>query len=108
MKRGVILALLAICGCSREAADGYRFEQSEYAQASVALSVVEHDSIGALRGAAAAAGVRIEGGRGLMAFGVISPDRAHCTIHIVDPASDYRPEWIGHEVAHCLHGRWHG
>jgi hypothetical protein len=42
-----------------------------------------------------------------MAFGFVSPDRPACTIHIVDPAKDYRPEWIGHELTHCLHGQWH-
>lgn len=30
-----------------------------------------------------------------------------CKIYIQDPDWQYKPELIGHEVAHCIWGRWH-
>ena len=31
-----------------------------------------------------------------------------CTIHIVNPSIKYEPEFLGHEMTHCLFGRFHG
>lgn len=30
-----------------------------------------------------------------------------CTIYIPDPMWKYEPEHIGHEMAHCMWGKWH-
>ena len=32
---------------------------------------------------------------------------AKCKIYIKDPAWKWEPELIGHEVAHCIWGRYH-
>ena len=44
-------------------------------------------------------------GRDLMAWSVLRP--SGCEVHIVDPAVKYAPEWIGHEIVHCVYGRFH-
>lgn len=105
----IIVAAFALTSCDQRGpgADGYRFEAAEYRRSTVQLSIVEHRSLSELQGAASAAGADVSEGRSLRAFGVISGDRASCTIHVVAPALDYQPEWLGHEVAHCLYGRWH-
>lgn len=41
------------------------------------------------------------------AFTEWNPDKGTCTIYIMDPNWQYKPELIGHEVAHCIWGRWH-
>jgi hypothetical protein len=41
----------------------------------------------------------------IKAFSVLSSDG--CTIYIVDPAVSYKPEAMGHELAHCIYGEWH-
>tara|TARA_R110000868_G_scaffold92872_3_gene257510 strand:- start:3886 stop:4215 length:330 start_codon:yes stop_codon:yes gene_type:complete len=105
----IIVAAFALASCNNSGpgADGYRFGEAEYRRPTVQLSIVEHRSLSELQGAASAAGADVSEGRSLRAFGVISGDRASCTIHVVAPDVDYQPEWLGHEVAHCLYGRWH-
>jgi hypothetical protein len=100
-------AVLALAACGQQGADGYVFGARQFDRGTVTVAVVEHPSEAALRAEARRLGVGAGGGRELMAFGFVSPDRPACTIHIVDPAKDYRPEWIGHELTHCLHGQWH-
>ena len=107
MKRLAALAALALAACQQQGADGYAFERGEFDRNEIAVTVVEHPSLADLRADAARRGVR-DGNREIMAFGLVSTDRPACEIHIVDPAQDYRPEWIGHELTHCIRGRWHG
>lgn len=47
------------------------------------------------------------GADGLQAFSTLNPTTNACTIYIKDPLWKYSPEWIGHEMSHCIWGRWH-
>lgn len=96
-------AVLASCGGSGDAADGYQFGAKEFDRGRPNITVIMHPTLTDLRAKAPASAKR--GERKLMAWGIIRPDG--CEIHIVDPAVSYQPEWIGHEVAHCAWGRWH-
>lgn len=107
MRRRAIFAALMLAGCRQQGADGYAYEHGEFDRRQIAVSVVEHPSLADLRAEAARRGVS-DGDREIMAFGLVSTDRPACEIHIVDPSRDYRPEWIGHELTHCIRGRWHG
>lgn len=105
MNRMMLLALgsLALSSCG-EAADGYRFERKEYERADPSITIVTHPSLSDLRAKAPAA-ASVGENRELMAWSIIRADG--CEVHIVDPARSYQPQWIGHEVAHCVWGRWH-
>lgn len=103
MKRAIITAALLLAGCN-QAPDGYRFERKEYERTEPAISIVTHRSLAELR-AAAPASAKADPSRKLMAWSIIRP--GGCEVHVVDPAVSYRPEWIGHEVTHCVWGRWH-
>ena len=35
------------------------------------------------------------------------PKTETCIIYVKDPEWKYEPEYIGHEVAHCIWGNWH-
>ncbi|GAA4827555.1 hypothetical protein GCM10023232_27350 [Sphingosinicella ginsenosidimutans] len=107
MRLIAILATLMLAACQQQGADGYAFERSEFDRREIVVTVVEHPSLADLRADAARRGVS-DGNREIMAFGLVAADRPACEIHIVDPARDYRPEWIGHELTHCIRGRWHG
>lgn len=100
------LLLLAACdgGASRVAADGYAFGEPEYTQETFTVTMVQYDSDSSFTAAAREYGADKEG---LQAFGLLSRDRQSCEIHIRRIADAYRPEWLGHELAHCIHGRWH-
>jgi len=106
MKRHALALIALLAACQQPASDGYTFEGAEYAREQVVVRVVTHASLTELRHAANAAGAR-DDGRELMAWATLSGDRTSCTIHVVDPARVYAPEWLGHELAHCLYGRWH-
>lgn len=43
----------------------------------------------------------------ISAFTFWDKQKATCKIYIKDPAWEYTPELIGHEVAHCIWGRFH-
>lgn len=101
----LVLAVIAGCDDTPRGADGYRFGSKEFSRDRVDLSVVEYSSLEALQTEARARG--IGHWRQVQAFATFGRDSATCTIHIVDPARRYAPEFIGHEIAHCLYGRWH-
>jgi len=105
MRALALMAPLVLLACKQPATDGYRFDGAEYEREQVVVRIETHHSLAELR-AAAPASAR-DGERQLMAWAVLAPDRASCTIHVVDPAASYAPEWLGHELAHCLYGRWH-
>ena len=104
--RLILLLAFALAACGRQAPDGYSFDRKEFDRSRVEVSVFTYGGEAALRHAAAEMGVQPEG-RKLMAFGFVEKGRAACTVHVVDPAVSYQPEWLGHELAHCLYGRWH-
>lgn len=43
----------------------------------------------------------------VQAFTRWRPESKTCIIYIKDPMWMYQPEYIGHEVAHCIWGNWH-
>jgi len=45
--------------------------------------------------------------KNVSAFTEWDPVNGVCTIYVMDPSTSYKPELIGHEVAHCIWGRWH-
>ena len=102
MKRLALLLVLAAC----EPADGYRFEQRERSTDAVQVHVIEHSDHASLLSAAQAIGAT-EDGRETMAFALLAADGRSCTIHVVAPERQWSPEWYGHELGHCLWGRWH-
>lgn len=113
-RRAAAAALLvmpmALAGCGNgEAADAYAFKRKEWQRLTPKITFVEHPSLGALI-AAAPKRTRDEAkaaGRTIMAWSEIDPKSGAATVHIVDPLVSYAPEWIGHEIAHVLYGRWH-
>lgn len=102
----MLAAALALAGCDQpRGADGYVFGEPEFTRTDMRLEVVLHENLRSLRSALPAG--HVETGREAMAWGRVYPDEARCEVHILHPARSYRPEWIGHEIAHCIHGRWH-
>ncbi len=100
-----ILPLLALAGCEgTTGADGYRFGEAEFERDQVSVTLVQYDSESAFIAAARRENSYKEG---IEAFGIVSKSRPECEIHVLRVADHYRPEWLGHELTHCIHGRWH-
>lgn len=87
--------------------DGYRYETSEFDRKEMTVTVVTYPSAKALQARAREIGISPGTDRALFGFGFVHPIEPSCTIHIVEPAADWRPAEIGHEFVHCMRGRWH-
>lgn len=106
MARLILLPLLLLAACNQQAADGYRYEKTEFDRRTVTITQVSMPSLAALQREATRKGIKLKD-REVMAFGLVDPILPVCTIYFVDPAKSYKPEWIGHETVHCFRGRWH-
>lgn len=107
MKKLLVLPLLfLLASCDNKVGnDGYKFGQKQYDQTPIAVNVVTYKTEKEIRTAAAARGAKNEG---IVAFTVLrAGDPATCTIHMIDPAVKYQPEFVGHEFLHCVYGQWH-
>ena len=103
MKRLAILTVLLLAGCG-ESSDGYQFGPKEFERNPTEITIVTHPSLADLRAKAPKEAAQPEN-RELMGWSIIRA--GGCEVHIVDPDVAWQPQWLGHEAAHCVWGRWH-
>lgn len=104
MRALLIAAALMLGGCGGEASDSHRFERKTFERTQPGVTIVVHRTVDELRRAAPKR--TVDAGKvDLMAWAVIRD--GGCEVHVVDPAVTWKPEWLGHEVAHCVWGEWH-
>jgi hypothetical protein len=103
------VAFLSACDSpTNRGTDGYTFDKATISKQQVTINIIEYDSLIELNEAALKVGAKVEVNGEIMAFSVLRPPSySTCTIHIVNPKSGYRPEYIGHEMIHCFYGEWH-
>ena len=106
-----LLLVLIVAGCDNPqgnlGADGYRVETQMFVRDAIELKIVLYPSVAALNNEYGRTH-RVPAGRELMAFSSLLPDgTGTCTIHAVDPRVSYHPEFLGHELTHCLLGEFH-
>jgi predicted small secreted protein len=108
MKKLITCFLLAfvLASCNQGAGDGYTFEKGTQRIAERPIKVVTYGSYADLRRAYATfhEGRQLSQNEELQAFSVIN---GVCTIHMIDPAVNYQPDFFGHELTHCLYGDFH-
>lgn len=107
MKKLLVLPLLfLLASCENKVGnDGYKFGQKQYEQTPVSVNVITYKTESELQSAAKARGANYDG---IVAFTVLrAGDPSTCTIHMIDPAVKYQPEFVGHEFLHCVYGQWH-
>lgn len=102
MKAGVALVISLLAGCNQVGVDGYAFGDPEYTKTHLTVDLVLVDTEAELRALGPG-----EDGRKVMAFANLNPAHNQCTIYTVKPSRTYQPQWLGHELTHCIHGRWH-
>lgn len=86
------------------AADDYLFEGKEFEHTDFRLKVVvipDQKKFDELRSKINPKGNDVQ------AFSTINTLTNTCTIYVKDPTWNYSPEKLGHELAHCVWGRWH-
>lgn len=99
--------LLASCNSPApdQGADGYTFGEKQYERSTVRINIVTYQSRADLQRALGNAG-NVDPSN-VVAFSVLVPPFDVCTIHMVDPSVSYDPEFVGHEMLHCVYGQWH-
>lgn len=106
-----IISALALVSISTAAVaatkglDGYEFYKGEFHKTQIDLTVVEVKDSTELRTMARKMGANLPPDTG--AFSAWSPDNNKCVIYIITPTRKYMPEQMGHELMHCMYGRWH-
>lgn len=113
MKRLIVLfgfaaATLQLSACKPAAGDDVDFAGREFDRSEVQVRVVTHKTLSDLRRAAKTSRAVVGQDRQLMAFGIVRGAGQPCEVHVLEPEADVATRlWLGHEVAHCLWGRWH-
>jgi len=88
-----------------QASDGYKFLGDPPAlRHEFTTEVVEYNSRRELEEASIKFGL---GHLEVHAFSTFNKNTNVCTIHIIKPSFRYLPEHIGHELIHCVYGKWH-
>lgn len=101
----ITAAALLLTSCS-QSTDGYFFEKGSTLLPEKEIHVVMHHNIAELKAAYAVTHASpVAEDRDLRAFSIIGPKV--CTIHVIDPKVTYMPEFVGHELVHCLYGEFH-
>ena len=97
---------LLVAGCNRQpAADGYKFEKHEFQRSDIEVSIVQFGNRSDFEKAAKAKGIADPAA--LAAFGAVATDEPRCTIYAMYIPNNYEPEYLGHELTHCIYGRFH-
>lgn len=80
--------------------DEYRFETAEFTNHKIVVHFVFVDSYEELAEMPPTT-------PGLRGRTWMQPGSNRCIVFIVKPSQVYDPQWLGHEIAHCIHGQWH-
>ena len=104
---GLVFVAVMMISCSDSSnmgKDGYKFEEKEYEKTKLTIEFVILKDSKEFKQAQEQYAPNVQG---LQAFGRLIPSEDRCIVYIKDPDWDYVPEFIGHEIAHCVWGRWH-
>lgn len=94
----------------KKSADGYYFEKPTFVREEFPVRIVLVKSYDEMLERVNEQGGRFVGTikpKEIAAFSVIKSEDKTCTIYMIDPKVQYRPELIGHELTHCIYGFWH-
>lgn len=83
------------------ASDGYVFQRKEYQRDKFEVEVIYHKDRASLRKTALLYGLDE------YTLGFVVQQENLCVIHIVDADFYYEPEIYGHELSHCMYGKFH-
>lgn len=93
----------------RKGADGYYFEKESFTRTDFPVEIVLVKS-SAEMSKLIATKKNVQGTiepKNVAAFSTIRIHDPKCTIYMLDPKIQYEPEFIGHELVHCIYGVWH-
>jgi hypothetical protein len=97
---------------SKRAVDGYYFEKETFTRTNFPVEIVlvqsraqmQQEILKQMKKHPVSGKVEP---KDVAAFSIISLNDNKCTIYMLDPKVQYEPEFIGHELVHCIYGEWH-
>jgi hypothetical protein len=101
----LLLFVLMLTSCDpvpKKGADGYVFGQPQYQRNQVDVNIVTYSKREFDKQL-----VKRKLPNTTAAFTELKYPYDVCTIHMIDPATRYEPEFVGHEFLHCVYGQWH-
>lgn len=107
----IFLVLLFSNGCNDSSTpnvgkDDYQFTTPEYQKKEVIVKLITYKTkeefLDSLRKEN-----KKEFDKNVAAYSVIIPSQNVCEIHIIEPQTEYIPEFMGHEAYHCFYGQFH-
>lgn len=108
------LVALTLVSCSKKASDDYEFERKEYTLLDQKIEFVLISNEQEFNKLAQEFVGPDQNADNLGAFSRLRLNRddenlagSECIVYIKDPEWVYEPEYIGHEITHCLFGDWH-
>lgn len=84
-------------------ADAFYFDKKDYTRDEFTVRVVYYDNLRILKRAYQNFG----GSHGGTIYSFSVDRNGVCEIHTMDPEVWYIPQYVGHEVMHCVHGKFH-
>lgn len=109
----ILVAVVVSCDNSqykKRGIDGYYFEKESFVRTEFPVKIRLVKSPEEMTQLLAQRKKQINGQvdpKKVAAFAVIREDDPTCTLYILDPKTNYQPEYIGHELVHCIYGTWH-
>jgi hypothetical protein len=112
---GILSAVFLMSSCewkpaNKKGKDGYYFEQSQWVRTEFPVEIVLVQSRKEMKEEISKRMSSVDGkikAEDVAAFAVVSPTNTKCVLYILDPKVHYEPEFIGHELVHCIYGSWH-
>ena len=109
----VATALFSLVACDntskQKGKDGYYFEKESFTRTEFPVEVILVKDAAAIT-AEIKKRNNIQGTvepKNVAAFSIVRLNDPKCTIYMIDPKNKYEPEFIGHELVHCIYGVWH-
>jgi len=104
----IVLSLMTSCDTSpKTGSDGYKFGEKQYTQNELGVKIVTYSTRADFNQELKKRNLSTKDGE-IMAFSILFAEAPNlCVIHMMDPAVEYRPEFVGHEFLHCVYGQWH-
>lgn len=99
--------LLQSCQQKKVGADGYYFEKETFTRTDIQVKIVLVQNQNEMTKLLEEHGRTPAAGNQVAAFSSLSKETSECTIYMIDPKLSYQPEFIGHELVHCIYGNWH-
>lgn len=111
----LLVASLFLASCDpspQRGKDGYYFEKESFTRTTFPIEIVLVETEFEMKRLVEArmADTVLIGeatAKQVAAFSIIRLNEDRCTIYMLDPKTSYQPEWIGHELVHCIYGVWH-